>query len=89
MLDLVVLAVLLLHILLTVVAPSYARCMASDKERGFLTSPCGLYIACLLTSNFISALGGVIEVEWIGSQEIVQGSTCTTQGWCAVVVKKP
>ena len=70
----------LLHILLALVLPVYAHRLSSPQERNFILSPLGSYIICLFASNFISSIGGVMEVEWVGAKAITQGPACSTQG---------
>ncbi|KAF8575428.1 hypothetical protein K439DRAFT_747958 [Ramaria rubella] len=63
----------LLHMFLVLTIPTYARGMSSAQERNFITSPLGFYIICLLASYFISAVGGVMESQWIGARAITEG----------------
>ncbi|KAF8506152.1 hypothetical protein BU17DRAFT_101011 [Hysterangium stoloniferum] len=68
-----------LHMSLVLFVPSYARRMASTQERNFITSPLGFYIISLLVGNYISAIGGILELQWIGPRTITQGPACTMQ----------
>jgi hypothetical protein len=73
----------LCHIILSLIVPPYAHRMSSSQERNFIMSPLGFYIICLLASNFIIALGGLMEAQWVGARGITEGPACTTQGMIA------
>ncbi|KAF8519294.1 hypothetical protein JB92DRAFT_2012295 [Gautieria morchelliformis] len=55
--------------------------VAPSQERNFIMSPLGFYIICLLASNFITALGGIMEAQWVGARAITEGPACTTQAF--------
>ncbi|KAI0050438.1 hypothetical protein FA95DRAFT_592040 [Auriscalpium vulgare] len=52
----------------------------TSREAFFFRSQLGQYALCLLISNWLSSIGGMIEIDWITTGAVVTGSSCTAQG---------
>jgi len=74
---------LLLHMASVAILSPLKRLTSAQKlprERVFLTTHLGYYLACLLISGLFGGVASFLEITWAQSGAILQDGRCNTQG---------
>ncbi|KAI0297248.1 hypothetical protein B0F90DRAFT_917031 [Multifurca ochricompacta] len=82
LLSTIVLSSVLLSVVWIVFSSIFKRTSCEDltREAFFFRSQLGQYAVCLLFSNWLSSVSGLMDIEWINGGGVTAGPSCSAQG---------